>query len=102
MVGYLREQPAFCVRHELAAAWNQPDAERLPLSFLILPPAAAASARCSFRFRGRVPSVAVWCGKGSLPGPLCTTVLRAGARHLARAVARAADERQRHVDRPGL
>ena len=32
---YLRAQPSWCVRHELAAAWNQPDAERLPLSFLI-------------------------------------------------------------------
>jgi enamine deaminase RidA (YjgF/YER057c/UK114 family) len=80
---YLRAQPSWCVRHELAAAWNQPDAERLPLSLLIQPPTAnrrfcemhiqasqARSGRCS----------TVW--KGAQPGPLCTTVLRAGARHL--------------------
>jgi enamine deaminase RidA (YjgF/YER057c/UK114 family) len=80
---YLREQPSWSVRHELAAIWNQPDAERLPLTFLIQPPAAgrrfcemqlhasrARSDRCSV----------VW--KGSLPGPLCTTVLRVGSRHL--------------------
>jgi enamine deaminase RidA (YjgF/YER057c/UK114 family) len=80
---YLREQPSWSARHDLAAAWNQPDAERIPLTFLIQPPATAGrfceiqlhasrrrSDRCSV----------VW--KGSLPGPLCTTVLRAGARHL--------------------
>ena len=80
---YLREQPSWSARHDLAAAWNQPDAERIPLTFLIQPPATGGrfceiqlhasrrrSDRCSV----------VW--KGSLPGPLCTTVLRAGARHL--------------------
>jgi enamine deaminase RidA (YjgF/YER057c/UK114 family) len=80
---YLRGQPCFSVRHELAAAWNQPDADRLPLSFLIQPPAAGRRF-CETQLQvSRPPSErcsVVW--KGSLPGPLCTTVLRAGARHL--------------------
>lgn len=80
---YLRAQPSWCVRHELAAAWNQPDAERLPLSFLIQPPAAGRRF-CEMQLHASRPRSdrcsVVW--KGSLPGPLCTTVLRAGARHL--------------------
>jgi enamine deaminase RidA (YjgF/YER057c/UK114 family) len=80
---YLRAQPSWCVRHELAAAWNQPDAERLPLSFLILPPAAGGRF-CEMQLQVSRPRSercsVVW--KGSLPGPMCTTVLRAGARHL--------------------
>ena len=80
---YLRAQPSWCVRHELAAAWNQPDAERLPLSFLIQPPATSGRF-CEMQIHASRPRSdrcsGVW--KGSLPGPLCTTVLRAGARHL--------------------
>ena len=80
---YLRAQPSWCVRHELAAAWNQPDAERLPLSFLIQPPAAGRRF-CEMQLQVSRPRSercsVVW--KGALPGPLCTTVLRAGARHL--------------------
>jgi enamine deaminase RidA (YjgF/YER057c/UK114 family) len=80
---YLREQPRWCVRHELAAAWNQPDAERLPLTFLVQPPAADRRF-CEMQLHASRPRSdrcsVVW--KGSLPGPLCTTVLRAGARHL--------------------
>ena len=80
---YLRAQPSWCVRHELAAAWNQPDAERLPLSFLIQPPAADRRF-CEIQLQVSRPRSercsVVW--KGSLPGPSCTTVLRAGARHL--------------------
>ena len=80
---YLRAQPSWCVRHELAAAWNQPDAERLPLTFLIQPPAAGGRF-CEMQFHAARPRSdrcsVVW--KGSLPGPACTTVLRADARHL--------------------
>jgi enamine deaminase RidA (YjgF/YER057c/UK114 family) len=80
---YLRAQPSFCVRTQLAAAWNQPDAERLPLSFLILPPATGGRF-CEMHIHASRPRSGrcsvVW--KGSLPGPLCTTVLRAGSRHL--------------------
>jgi len=80
---YLHEQPSWSARHELAAAWDQPDPERLPLTFLTQPPATShrfcemqlhASRRRSDRCS------VVW--KGSFPGPLCTTVLRAGARRL--------------------
>jgi enamine deaminase RidA (YjgF/YER057c/UK114 family) len=80
---YLKSQPSWCVRHELAAAWNQPDAERLPLTFLIQPPAAGGRF-CEMQLHASRPRSdrcsVVW--KGSLPGPPCTTVLRAGARHL--------------------
>ena len=80
---YLRAQPSWCVRHELAAAWNQPDAERLPLTFLIQPPAAGGRF-CEMQLHASRPRSdrcsVVW--KGSLPGPPCTTVLRAGSRHL--------------------
>jgi enamine deaminase RidA (YjgF/YER057c/UK114 family) len=80
---FLRAQPSFSVRHELAAAWAQPDAERLPLSFLVLPPAADRRF-CQIQLHASRPRSdkcsVVW--KGSSPGPLCTTVLRAGARHL--------------------
>jgi len=80
---YLRAQPSWCVRHELAAAWNQPDAERLPLSFLIQPPATAGRF-CEMHIHASRPRSdrcsVVW--KGSMPGPPCTTVLRAGTRHL--------------------
>lgn len=80
---YLRAQPSWCVRHELAAAWNQPDAERLPLSFLIQPPATSGRF-CEMQIHASRPRSdrcsGVW--KGSPPGPLCTTVLRDGARHL--------------------
>ena len=80
---YLRAQPSWSVRHELAAAWNQPDAEQLPVSFLIQPPAAGRRF-CEMQIHAARPRSdrcsVVW--KGALPGPLCTTVLRAGARHL--------------------
>ena len=80
---HLRAQPSWCVRHELAEVWNQPDAERLPLSFLIQPPAAGRRF-CEMQLQVSRPRSercsVVW--KGALPGPLCTTVLRAGARHL--------------------
>jgi enamine deaminase RidA (YjgF/YER057c/UK114 family) len=80
---FLRAQPSFCVHNELAAIWNQSDAERLPLSFLILPPASGRSF-CEMQIQASRPRSdrcsVVW--KGSLPGPLCTTVLRAGSRHL--------------------
>jgi enamine deaminase RidA (YjgF/YER057c/UK114 family) len=80
---YLRAQPSWSIRHELAAVWNQPDAERLPLSFLIQPPAAGGRF-CEMQVHASRPRSdrcsVVW--KGSLPGPSCTTVLRAGARHL--------------------
>jgi enamine deaminase RidA (YjgF/YER057c/UK114 family) len=80
---YLGAQPTWCVRSELAAAWNQPDAERLPVSLLIQPP-AAGGCFCEMQIHASRPRSdrcsVVW--KGSLPGPLCTTVLRAGARHL--------------------
>jgi enamine deaminase RidA (YjgF/YER057c/UK114 family) len=80
---YLREHPCWSVRHELAAAWNEPDAERLPVTFLIQPP-AAGHRFCEMQLHASRPRSdrcsVVW--KGSLPGPLCTTVLRAGARHL--------------------
>ena len=71
------------MRHELAEVWNQPNAERLPLSFLIQPPAAGRRF-CEMQLQVSRPRSercsVVW--KGALPGPLCTTVLRAGARHL--------------------
>jgi enamine deaminase RidA (YjgF/YER057c/UK114 family) len=80
---YLRAQPPWSARHELAAAWNQPDAEQLPVSFLIQPPAAGRRF-CEMQIHAARPRSdrcsVVW--KGSLPGPPCTTVLRAGARHL--------------------
>jgi enamine deaminase RidA (YjgF/YER057c/UK114 family) len=78
---YLRSKPSWCVRHELAAAWNDYDAERLPLTFLIQPPAGRF---CEIHLQASRPRTSrcsvVW--KGAQPGPLCTTVLRAGARHL--------------------
>jgi enamine deaminase RidA (YjgF/YER057c/UK114 family) len=80
---YLRAQPPWSARQELAAAWNQPDAEQLPVSFLIQPPAAGRRF-CEMQIHAARPRSdrcsVVW--KGSLPGPPCTTVLRAGARHL--------------------
>ena len=80
---YLKSQPSWCVHHELATAWNQPDAERLPLTFLIQPPATARRF-CEMQLHASRPGSdrcsVVW--KGSLPGPPCTTVLRAGSRHL--------------------
>jgi enamine deaminase RidA (YjgF/YER057c/UK114 family) len=80
---YLRAQPPWSARHELAAAWNQPDAEQLPVSFLIQPPAAGRRF-CEMQIHAARPRSdrcsVVW--KGALPGPPCTTVLRAGARHL--------------------
>jgi enamine deaminase RidA (YjgF/YER057c/UK114 family) len=80
---YLRGQPSWSARHELAAAWNQSDPERIPLTFLVQPPSTGGRF-CeiqlhALRRRSDRCSV-VW--KGSFPGPLCTTVLRAGARHL--------------------
>ena len=80
---YLRAQPPWSARHELAAAWNQPDAEQLPVSFLIQPPTAGRRF-CEMQIHAARPRSdrcsVVW--KGALPGPPCTTVLRAGARHL--------------------
>jgi enamine deaminase RidA (YjgF/YER057c/UK114 family) len=80
---YLRAQPPWSARHELAAAWNQPDAEQLPVSFLIQPPAEGRRF-CEMQIHAARPRSdrcsVVW--KGALPGPACTTVLRAGARHL--------------------
>jgi enamine deaminase RidA (YjgF/YER057c/UK114 family) len=80
---YPRAQPSWCVRQALAAAWNEPDAVRLPLSFLIQPPAVRRRF-CEVQIHASRPRSdrcsIVW--KGSLPGPVCTTVLRSGARHL--------------------
>jgi enamine deaminase RidA (YjgF/YER057c/UK114 family) len=80
---YLRAQPPWSVRQELAAAWSQPDAKQLPVSFLIQPPATGRRF-CEMQIHAARPRSdrcsVVW--KGALPGPPCTTVLRAGARHL--------------------
>jgi len=55
----------------------------LPVSFLIQPPAAGRRF-CEMQIHAARPRSdrcsVVW--KGALPGPPCTTVLRAGARHL--------------------
>jgi enamine deaminase RidA (YjgF/YER057c/UK114 family) len=80
---YLAEKPSWDVRCELASAWNEPDAERLPFTFLVQPPATSRRF-CEIHLQASRPRTdrcsVVW--KGAQPGPLCTTVLRAGARHL--------------------